>query len=103
MLLKLLRLLTKNALIRSLSRHDTVNHSLREYARGRVHTNTVEAEFSIFRPWTATFRGISKEHLHLYTAHYDLLRNTRHHRVQRTLAILNRVEPNVLNKSEQRI
>jgi transposase-like protein len=76
--------------LRSLSRHDRVNHSLREYARGRVHTNTVEGEFSIFRPWTATFRGISKEHLHLYTAHYGLLRNTRHlDRVQRTLAILN--------------
>jgi len=76
--------------LRSLSRHDTVNHSLGEYARGRVHTNTVESEFSIFRPWTATFRGYSKEHTHLYTAHYNLLRNTRHlDRVQRTLAILN--------------
>jgi len=76
--------------LRSLIHHETVNHSLGEYARGKVHTNTVEAEFSVFRPWTAIFRGYSKEHTHLYTAHYNFLRNTRHlDRVQRTLAILN--------------
>lgn len=75
--------------LRSLGRHETVNHSLGEYARGKVHTNTVEAEFSVFRPWNATFRGYSKENIHLYTAHYNFLRNTRHmDRAQRTLAIL---------------
>lgn len=41
--------------LRSLSHHETVNHSLGEYARGKVHTNIVEAEFSVFRPWNATF------------------------------------------------
>lgn len=75
--------------LRSLGRHETVNHSLGEYARGKVHTNTVEAEFSVFRPWNATFRGYSKENIHLYTAHYNFLRNNRHMgRAQRTLAIL---------------
>jgi len=75
--------------VRSLSRNETVNHSLGEYARGKVHTNTVEAEFSIFRPWNATFRGYSKEKLHLYTAHYNFLRNNRHlNRTQRTLTML---------------
>lgn len=49
--------------------HQTVNHNLGEYARdGGIHTNMVEAEFSIFRPWMATYRGISKENLHLYCA-----------------------------------
>lgn len=79
---------TYNAL-RSLARHETVNHSLGEYARSGVHTNTVEGEFSVFRPWAATFRGYSKENIHLYMAHYNFLRNNRHlDRVQRTLSML---------------
>jgi transposase-like protein len=71
-------------------RHETVNHSLGEYARdGGIHTNTVEAEFSIFRPWWATYRGVSKEHTYLYCSHYQLLRNTRNmERVQRAGLIL---------------
>jgi len=72
-----------------IAHHETVNHSNGEYARGKVHINTVEAEFSVFRPWNATFRGYSKEKTHLYTAHYNYLRNTRHmDRVRRTLAML---------------
>jgi hypothetical protein len=60
-----------------------------EYARGKVHINTVEAEFSVFRPWNATFRGYSKEKIHLYTAQYNHLRNTRQmKREERTLAML---------------
>lgn len=58
--------------------NQTVNHSLGEYARdGGVHTNTVEAEFSVFRPWIATYRGISKENLYFYCAQYNFLRNTK--------------------------
>jgi len=54
-----------------------------------AHTNIVEAEFSVFRPWNATFRGYSEEKLHLYTAHYNFLRNTHHmDRAQRALAII---------------
>jgi transposase-like protein len=75
--------------LRSLSLHETVNHSIGEYARGKVHTNTVEGEFSVFRPWNATFRGISKENIHLYTAQYSFLRTNRHlNRIQRTLTML---------------
>jgi hypothetical protein len=60
-----------------------------EYARGKVHINTVEAEFSVFRPWNATFRGYSKEKIHLYIAQYNHLRNTRQmKREERTLAML---------------
>jgi transposase-like protein len=75
--------------LRSLACHETVNHSIGEYARGKVHTNTVEAEFSVFRPWSATFRGINKENSHLYTAHYNFLRNNRRmDRVHKTVAML---------------
>jgi len=69
--------------------HRTVNHSLGEYAReGGIHTNTAEAEFSVFRPWMATYRGISKENLYLYCAQYNFLRNTREEdRARRAAAI----------------
>jgi len=42
-------------------KHESVNHSAGEYVRGDVHTNTIEGEFSVLRPWLQTFRGISKE------------------------------------------
>jgi len=75
--------------LESFTPHETVNHSIGEYARGRVHINTVEAEFSVFRPWNATFRGYSKEKIHLYIAQYNHLRNTRQmKREERTLAML---------------
>lgn len=75
--------------LRGLGRHEAVNHSLGEYARGWIHSNTVEAEFSVFRPWNATFRGTSKESLHLYTAHYNYLRGSRGvSRVDKALGML---------------
>ena len=69
--------------------HQTVNHSLGQYAReSGIHTNTVEAEFSVFRPWMATYRGISKENLYLYCAQYNFLRNTKEEdRARRAAAI----------------
>lgn len=70
-------------------RHESVNHSTGEYARGDVHTNTIEGEFSVLRPWLDTYRGISKEHAYLYSAHYQLLRNTRDEdRVRRATIML---------------
>ncbi len=70
-------------------RHESVNHSAGEYVRGDVHTNTIEGEFSVLRPWLDTYRGISKEHTYLCSAHYQLLRNTRNEdRVRRATLIL---------------
>lgn len=58
--------------------HKSVNHSDGEYSDGNgVHINTVEGEFSVFRPWMATYRGISKENTYLYTSHYEFCRNNR--------------------------
>jgi transposase-like protein len=69
-------------------KHESVNHSAGEYARGDIHTNTIEGEFSVLRPWLQTFRGISKEHAYLYCAHYQLLRsNRRMERVDRALSM----------------
>lgn len=58
-------------------RHESVNHSAGEYARGDVHTNTIEGEFSVLRPWLSVFRGVSKEKLFLYCSQYQFLRRTR--------------------------
>lgn len=57
--------------------HESVNHNAGEYARGGVHTNTIEGEFSVLRPWLSVFRGISKEKLFLYCSQYQFLRRTR--------------------------
>ena len=58
-------------------RHESVNHGAGEYARGGVHTNTIEGEFSVLRPWISTFRGVSKEKLFLCCSQYQFLRRTR--------------------------
>lgn len=69
-------------------KHQSVNHSVGEYVRGDVHTNTIEGEFSVLRPWLQTFRGISKEYAYLYCAHYQLIRSNRGmDRVDRALSM----------------
>lgn len=75
--------------------HQSINHSDGEYANGRVHINTVEGEFSVYRPWMATFRGVSKENLYLYCSHYEFWRNERElHPVDRMLEIIRFLHPN---------
>lgn len=58
--------------------HHTVNHSQSYVADDGSHCNTAEAEWSVFRPWWATFRGVSKRYAHLYLAQYEYERNRRH-------------------------
>jgi transposase len=54
-------------------RHDYVNHSLREYARGEVHINNCENRASILRQWLSAHRGISKDNLDTYLSLFQLL------------------------------
>ena len=52
--------------------HKTVNHSLDEYVRGPVYTNTVEGYFSIFkRGMKGTYQHCKEKHLHRYLAEFD--------------------------------
>ena len=57
---------------RDFAEHLTVNHSIQEYARGNVTTNTVEGYFSIFK---RGMRGIchhcSEQHLQRYLHEFD--------------------------------
>lgn len=58
--------------------HDRVHHSIKEYARGDVWTNTVEGFFSIFqRKLYGTHHAVSKEHLHRYVAEAAFIYNAR--------------------------
>lgn len=58
--------------------HQTVHHSSREYARGIVHTNTIEGFFSLLkRGMYGTFHSVSKQHLHRYVSEFQYRYNTR--------------------------
>jgi transposase-like protein len=58
--------------------HESVDHSKYEWARGDVHTNTLEGFFSIFkRGLVGIFQHIDKKHLDRYLAEFDFRMNTR--------------------------
>jgi transposase-like protein len=58
--------------------HETVKHSAGEYARGSVHTNTVEGSFSIFkRGMRGIYQHCKEKHLHRYLAEFDFRYNHR--------------------------
>ena len=58
--------------------HHTVKHSVGEYVRGSVHTNTVEGVFSVFkRGMVGVYQHCSEKHLHRYLAEFDFRYNNR--------------------------
>jgi transposase-like protein len=68
---------TSYKILSNLYRHETVNHSIGEYARGEAHVNTCEGEFSIFRPFISIHRGVAKYNMPLYVSLYQLHREIR--------------------------
>lgn len=59
--------------------HRTVNHSIKEYVRGQVHTNTIEGFFSsVKRGLNGIYHSVSKEHLHRYMSEFEFRYNNRH-------------------------
>lgn len=49
------------------AKHQTVNHSAKEYVRGDIHTNTVESAFSLLkRGIIGTWHRVSAKHLQAY-------------------------------------
>jgi transposase-like protein len=58
--------------------HGQVNHKAGEYVRGRIHTNTVEGSFSIFkRGMKGVYQHCSEKHLHRYVAEFEFRYNNR--------------------------
>jgi hypothetical protein len=53
-------------------KHDRVYHRVGEYARGSIHTNTIEGFFSIFkRGMRGVYQHCREKHLHRYLAEFD--------------------------------
>ena len=65
---------------REFSGHGTVNHSIKEYVRGKFwHTNTMENYFSILkRGINGNYQWVSAKHLKRYLGEFDFRYNTRH-------------------------
>lgn len=58
--------------------HGRVNHAAGEYGRGRIHTNTVEGSFSVFkRGMKGVYQHCSEKHLHRYVAEFEFRYNNR--------------------------
>ncbi len=58
--------------------HEAVDHSKFEWARGDVHTNTLEGFFSIFkRGIIGVYQHIDSKHFDRYLAEFDFRQNTR--------------------------
>lgn len=56
----------------------SVNHSIGEYVRGDVHTNTIESYFAIFkRGIMGTYHHLSAQHLKRYLGEFDFRYNER--------------------------
>ncbi len=70
--------------------HEMVNHIAGEYARGIVHTNTVEGFFSLLkRGIMGTYHHVSPEHLPRYLAEFDFRYSRRAEKDQpRTVAAI---------------
>jgi hypothetical protein len=58
--------------------HETVKHSVSEYVRGNIHTNTIEGSFSIFkRGMRGVYQHCREKHLHRYLAEFEFRYNNR--------------------------
>jgi transposase-like protein len=63
---------------RTFAKHERVNHSKEEYARGDVTTNTVEGFFGIFkRGMRGIYQHCSEDHLQRYLYEFDFRYNNR--------------------------
>jgi transposase-like protein len=75
------RLVTDNAAwyrFPPVAKHESVDHSKFEWARGDVHTNNLEGFFSIFkRGLIGVYQHVDAKHLDRYLAEFDFRHNTR--------------------------
>jgi hypothetical protein len=67
---------------KNMAAHETVMHSIKEYVRytktDKIHTNTIEGYFSIFkRGMKGVYQHCGEKHLHRYLAEFDFRYNTR--------------------------
>jgi transposase-like protein len=74
--------------------HHRIRHSLRQYANGDIHTNTVESSHALVkRGIVGIYHNVSREYLHRYLWQYDFLWNNRKlNDGERTIAAVKSVE-----------
>jgi transposase-like protein len=89
---------------RDFAGHGVIHHHLGEYARGSVHTQTVESYFATLkRGVNGTYHHVSRAHLDRYLAEFDFRYNQRHvGDSERTVAALSGVEGKRLKYRETR-
>lgn len=59
--------------------HETVDHSMEEWVRDDVHTNTIEAFWSqVKRGINGTYVSVSKKYLQTYLREFEYRHNLRH-------------------------
>ena len=69
---------TSKPLTDNFTAHGVVKHSIGEYVRGDIHTNTIESYFAIMkRGLVGTFHHVSAEHLKRYLSEFDFRYNYR--------------------------
>jgi hypothetical protein len=58
--------------------HRTIRHKLKQYVDGDIHTNTVESSHALVkRGIVGVYHNVSKEYLHRYLWHFDIVWNGR--------------------------
>jgi hypothetical protein len=63
---------------REVPKHESVDHSKYEWARGDVHVNTLEGFFSVFkRGLIGVYQHVDTKHFSRYLAEFDFRQNTR--------------------------
>lgn len=59
--------------------HNSISHSKKEYARGHIHTNTIENFWSVFKKTVyGTYHTVSEKHIQRYCNESALRFYTRH-------------------------
>jgi transposase-like protein len=72
------------------AKHETVDHSKYEWARGDVHTNTLEGFFSIVkRGLVGIYQRVSEKHIDRYLTEFDFRHN---HRIKLCIDDVQRTE-----------
>jgi transposase-like protein len=75
------RLVTDSAMhyrLANVAVHESVDHSKFEWARGDVHTNTLEGFFSVLkRGMIGVYQHVDSKHFDRYLAEFDFRQNTR--------------------------
>lgn len=83
--------------------HETVRHSMKEYVRGTVHTNSIEGFFGMLRRGlNGIYHSVSKKHLHRYLAEFEFRHNNRElSDGARTVAAIKQAQGKRLTYAEQ--